>query len=151
MTILHAVVAAILALGPAPPDGAEVLHAWDDRRSAAWAAGDVAALRSLYTPGSAAGRADVAMLRAWGARGLRVEGLRMQLLAVETRRRTPDRLVLAVTDRLAGGVAMPGRLPLPRDRPSRHVLTLRLAAGEWRVAQAMPVRMTSPTVRSWKR
>lgn len=120
-----------LALAPTP---AHVLHAWDDRRAAAWAAADPAALAGLYTPGSAAGTRDVAMLRAWSARGLRVEGLRMQLLAVDVRRRTPERLVLAVTDRLVGAVAEPGGLPLPRDRASRHVVTMRWVEGEWRVS-----------------
>ncbi|WP_395659738.1 hypothetical protein [Nocardioides sp.] len=131
MNPLHLLLPAVLALGPTP---AEVLHAWDARRAQAWAAGDVADLRGLYTPRSAAGRADAAMLRAWQARGLRVEGLRMQLLAVRVRARTPTRLELDVTDRLADGVVAPGPEALPRDRPSRHLVTLRRVAGEWRVA-----------------
>jgi len=135
VTLLHLLMPALLALGPTP---AGVLHAWDDQRARAWADGDVVALRQLYTPGSAAGRTDVAMLRAWRSRGLRVTGLRMQLLAVEVRARTPARMVLDVTDRLAGGVAVPGRVALPRDQPSRHVVTLRLVAGEWRVSRVRP-------------
>lgn len=123
----------ILALALTSPP-AEVLHAWDERRASAWAAGDATALRALYTPGSSAGRRDVAMLRAWSARGLRVDGLAMQLLSVDLRRRTPDRLVLDVTDRLAGGVAAPIGLALPRDRPTRHLVTMRVVAGEWRVS-----------------
>lgn len=122
---------AVLALGPSPAD---VLHAWDERRAAAWAAGDPAGLRSLYTAGSVAGRHDAAMLRAWTDRGLRVRGLRMQLLRVEVRTRTPGRLVVGVTDRVAGGVAVPGRVALPRDAPTRHVVTMRRVAGEWRVS-----------------
>jgi hypothetical protein len=127
----------ILAVALAGPP-ADLLHAWDDRRAAAWASGDASALRALYTPGSAAGRHDVAMLRAWTARGLRVDGLRMQLIEVDVRRRTPQRLVLAVTDRLAGGVAEPGGLALPRDRASRHVVTMRWVEGEWLVSRARP-------------
>ena len=131
----------------------QVLHAWDERRSAAWAAGDAGALARLYTRGSAAGAADVAMLRAWRARGLRVEDLRMQLLAIETRRRTPHRLVLLVSDRLASGVAVGAgvRWQLPRDVASTRRLVLTQVAGEWRVAQASPVRTTSSTVRSRNR
>ncbi|GAB3195225.1 hypothetical protein GCM10027062_01700 [Nocardioides hungaricus] len=125
----------ILTLALAP---VAVLDRWDEQRAAAWATGDVAALRALYTPGSSAGRRDAAMLREWSARGLRVDGLRMQLIDVDVRRRTPDRLVLAVTDRLAGGVAEPGGLALPWDRPSRHVVTLRVVAGEWRVSAVAP-------------
>ena len=142
---------AVLALGPTPTD---VLHAWDERRAAAWADGDVPALRSLYTPGSAAGRRDAAMLRAWSARGLRVDGLRMQLLRVEVRVRTPQRMVVDVVDRVAGGFAVPGPVPLPRDRATAHVVTLRRIAGEWRVGavrQPSPARMTSWTVRSRNR
>ncbi|WP_296605175.1 hypothetical protein [Nocardioides sp.] len=140
-------------LAPVPNPASAVLHAWDVDRSAAWAAGDPAALARLYTPRSPAGAADVAMLRAWQARGLRVVDLRMQLLAVETRRRTPDRLVVVVSDRLASGVAVGGgvRQPLPRDAVSTRRLVLVRVAGEWRVAQASPVRTTSPTVRSRNR
>ncbi|WP_243059722.1 hypothetical protein [Nocardioides sp. SR21] len=113
----------LLALTPV-----DVLHAWDERRAEAWAAGDVAGLRSLYVTGSAAGRADAAMLRAWRERGLRVEGMEMQLLSVDVRRRTPHLLVLDVVDRLVGGAL------LPADLPTRHVVTLRVVEGEWRVA-----------------
>ncbi|HEU5038212.1 MAG TPA: hypothetical protein VFT70_14480 [Nocardioides sp.] len=122
---------AVLLGGPAPAD---VLHAWDEHRAAAWADGDVAALRALYTDGSVAGRRDATMLRAWSTRGLRVDGLRTQLLRVDVRTGTPGRLVLGVTDRVVGGVAVPARVALPRDAPSRHVVTLRRVAGEWRVS-----------------
>jgi hypothetical protein len=64
----------------------------------------------------------------------------MQLLRVEVRARTPYRLVLGVTDRVAGGVAVPGRVALPRDRPTRHVIVLRRVAGEWRVSSVSPAR-----------
>lgn len=155
MTFLVLLLATLLGPAPAPTPAptTEVLHAWDAHRSAAWAAGDPAALVRLYTPGSPAGAADVAMLRAWQARGLRVVDLRMQLLAVETRRRTPDRLVVLVSDRLASGVAVGAgvRQPLPRDTVSTRRLVLVRVAGEWRVAQASPVRTTSPTLRSRNR
>jgi len=114
----------VLALAPV-----DVLHAWDERRAEAWAAGDVPGLRSLYAEDSGAGRADAAMLRAWEARGLRVEGMEMQLLSVEVRRRTPEVLVLDVVDRLVGGAL------LPRDLPTRHVVTMRVVAGTWRVVE----------------
>ena len=114
---------------------AAVLHAWDDQRAQAWASGDPAALRDLYTAGSPAGRADRAMLRSWHERGLRVTGLRMQLLAVRVRRWSDGRIVLVVTDRLAGGVSVGSgvRVPLPRDEPSTRRVVLRRVAGEWRV------------------
>ncbi len=133
------------APGAARPDaaGLGVLRAWDEERAAAWSRGDPAALRDLYAARSRAGRRDVAMLRAWTARGLRVRGMRMQVLALEVVRRRGDRLVLAVTDRVAGAVAVgPGvRYELPRDAPSAHTVALVRAAGEWRVAAVRP----SPT------
>src|SRR4051794_41978049 len=78
------------------------------------------------------------MLRAWSARGMRVSGLRMQLLRVHVRARTPAALVLEVTDRVAGGIAVPGLLALPRDLPTRHVVTLRQLEGEWRGGSGPP-------------
>ena len=74
----------------APPsraevDAVEVLRAWDVRRSGAWASGDPASLRSLYTDGSRSGRHDRALLAAYAGRGLRVTGLRTQVLAVAVR------------------------------------------------------------------
>lgn len=117
-----------------------VLRDWDRARAAAWAEGDPAALRDLYARGSAAGRADVAMLRRWTARGLRVEGMGMQVLAVELRLRTGRRLVLVVTDRLVGAVAVGPdgrRTPLPRDGATRRRLEFRRTEGEWLLASAV--------------
>lgn len=103
-----------------------VLAGWDRRRAGAWARGDVDALGGLYAPGSAAGRADVAMLRDYRRRGLRVEGLTTQVLRLEVLRRAPGRLVLRVTDRLAGGTVVGAAAPvaLPADRASTRQVTL---------------------------
>lgn len=114
-----------------------VLRAWDRARAAAWARGDPRALAALYVPGARAGVADVAMLRRWHARGLRVRGMSMQVLAAEVRVRAPDRLVLVVTDRLAGAVAVPGGLPLPRDQPTTRRLDLRRVGGRWLLAASV--------------
>src|SRR3954453_19232105 len=102
MSILSLLLAVLLAAarGATPVDAPAFLHSWDGRRAAAWAAADPAALRRLYVQGSPAGRADVAMLRAWRDRGLHVEGLRMQLLGVRVQRRSSPRMVLEVIDRL---------------------------------------------------
>ncbi|WP_210441274.1 hypothetical protein [Nocardioides xinjiangensis] len=118
---------------------AAVLAAWDARRSEAWAAGDEAALRRLYVSGSSAGAADVRLLRRYRERGLRVEGLAAQVLALRVAARTPGRLVLVVTDRIVGGTAVGGAVPvvLPTDRAStRRVVLRREAAGEWVVVEA---------------
>jgi hypothetical protein len=144
VTLLPLLLCAVLGCAPATPaapaapavDAPAVLHDWDARRSAAWAAGDPAQLRALYVRGSPTGRVDAAMLRAWRERGLRVQGMHMQLLRVVVRRASGARLDLVVTDRLAGGVAVGDgvRLPLPRDGVSTRRIVLVRAAGEWRVA-----------------
>jgi hypothetical protein len=137
VTFLLHLLTALFALTPGQPATASaVLHDWDDRRAAAWSAGDVAGLDALYVPGSAAGRTDVAMLRAWSARGLVVQGMRMQLLDLDVRRASDARLDLVVTDRLGGAVAVgPGvRLPLPRDGVTSRRVVLVQREGEWRVA-----------------
>ncbi|MBA2953174.1 hypothetical protein GON03_02545 [Nocardioides sp. MAH-18] len=142
MLLAHVLLPLVLALLPQPrPEvsAAAVLHDWDDRRAAAWAAVDAAALRSLYVPGSAAGRADVRLLRQWGARGSRVREMQMQLRCVAVLPARHGRLVLVVTDRVVGAGA---------DRPSTWRLALRRVGEEWRMAQVSPARTTSCTVRS---
>ena len=114
----------------------EVLRDWDARRSRAWARGDVEGLRRLYAPRSRSGRHDRAALASYVDRGLRVTGLRSQLLAVEVDRQTGRRLVLRVNDRVTSAVAR-GRgrsVVLPRDEPSSWRVVMRRVAGEWRVA-----------------
>jgi hypothetical protein len=127
---------AVPASAPARSPALDVLHGWDEARSHAWATGDVAGLRRLYVAGSAAGRADVRLLRRYLARGLVVRQLRMQVFAVHVMRRDDGVLRMRVTDRVAGGVAVTGRqrLRLPADRPTAHTIVLRRVAGAWRVA-----------------
>ena len=78
------------------------------------------------------------MLRAYQRNGLRVTGMRMQLLSVEVVDRTPSRWVLRVTDRLHHAVAVGEgtTVELPRDRASTRTITLRRSspAQPWRVA-----------------
>ncbi|MFC5730251.1 hypothetical protein [Nocardioides vastitatis] len=124
-----------------------VLRDWDRSRAAAWASGDVAALRRLYVRGSAAGRRDVAMLRAWRGRGLRVERMSVQVLAVELRVRSERRIVLVVTDRLAGAVAVAvtgASRDLPHDRATTRRLEFRSVGGRWLLASAQEVVREAP-------
>lgn len=118
-------------------DGLAVLHDWDRRRAQAWADGDPWALRRLYTRASAAGRRDLAMLGRWTDRGLVVRGMAMQVLDARVREHTADRIVVVVTDRLTGAVAVgPGvRRELPADLASTRMVTLRRVTGEWRVSK----------------
>jgi len=127
------------AAAPAPvPAGLRVLSHWDGLRAAAYASGDVAALRALYASGSETGRRDAAVLRAYADRGLVVRGMRMQLLACDIVLGGPRRIRLVVTDRLQGAVVMGIRLPT--DQPSRRVVTLVRRAGRWLVAEVRTAR-----------
>jgi hypothetical protein len=128
---------------PVRVPAAEVLHDWDARRAAAYDAGSARRLRALYVPGSAAGRADVGVLRGYRARGMRVTGLRMQVLALRVLTAGPGVLRVRVADRVSGAVVLDGRrrVLLPRDQVSRRVLTLRRGPdGAWRMAGVRPLR-----------
>ena len=118
------------------------LRTWDERRAAAYAAGSVGELRNLYVAGSAVGAADVRLLRQYVERGLVIEGMQMQVLALDVLKETGSVLRVRVTDRLVGAAARgaTGVLPLPQDSPSTRVVTLSAADGAWRVASVRPER-----------
>lgn len=121
----------------------DVLAAWDAERAACWARGDRACLRDLYGEGSPAGLADDAALAAWRARGLRVEGMDSQVLALDVWHRSSERLLLDVTDRTVGAMAVDaaGRArALPADQPSRRTIDLRRVDGRWRVLAVREAR-----------
>jgi hypothetical protein len=129
--------------GPAGSGPLPVLREWDRARAAAYAAGEPARLRDLYTSGSPAGAADVRLLGRYRSRGFRVVGMRTQVLALTALAGGPDRYRVRVTDRLVGAVAVGGgdRIALPRDRASARVLTLaRGADGRWRVSEVWSAR-----------
>jgi hypothetical protein len=124
------------------PDPVAVLRAWDAARAEAWRQADPAGLRRLYLPASVAGRRDVAALRDYRRRGLRVRGLQVQLLRAELVRGRPDALVVRVTDRVVGAVAVgpDSSVRLPRDQPSTRVVQLVLRNGAWRVGRVRAAR-----------
>lgn len=115
-----------------------MLAAWDARRAAAWAESDPVALASLYVDGAGAGAADVRLLRDYLRRGLRVEGLTTQVLALRVVGRSADRLELVVTDRVVGAQAVGAGAPvaLPVGRPSTRRVVLVRDDGSWVVATA---------------
>jgi hypothetical protein len=131
---------------PEEAEALAVLRAWDGRRARAWADGDVAALASLYAPGSRTGRDDRAMLAAYAGRGLRVSGLRMQVLAAGVRSWSPERFTIEVTDRVASAVAVrrSARVALPVDRPSGWLVSFVRVAGKWRVLEVQPAAESGP-------
>jgi hypothetical protein len=123
-----------------------VLHGWDDRRADAWGRGDATALSRIYTAGSAAGAADVRLLRRYAARGLVVRDLRMQLLRARVLVVRPGRIELEVVDRLAGATAVGaggGTLArrLPADRPTTRRLVLRREHGQWLMASVSRAKL----------
>jgi hypothetical protein len=123
----------------------DVLHRWDSRRAAAYAAGSPGRLSDLYLPGSAAGAADVHLLQRYRDRGLRVVRMRTQVLALVVLERRADRWTLRVTDRLDAAVASRGtsQVRLPRDASSVRVLVLTRSSGRWRMADVLPARRAS--------
>jgi hypothetical protein len=146
------VVGEVAAGGAAPPETAvrrvaaplsaaraasRVLRVWDHRRANAWARAEPAALARLYTPPSGTGARDVAELRRWRSRGLRVVGLRQQVAELRVRDRTSRSLVLRVTDRTVGGIAVGRhrRTALPASVWTTHRIRLRRTHGRWRVVE----------------
>jgi len=124
-----------------------VLHAWDDRRAAAYRSGSRPTLRSLYATGASAGDADLRLLRSYRVRGFTVAGMRTQVLSLEVLPSGRDRLRVRVDDRVVGAVAVRGaeRLRLPRDTASTRVLTFaRSGAGRWRVSAVGDARRERP-------
>ena len=115
-----------------------MLATWDERRSAAWAEGDAAALSRLYVDGSGAGAADVGLLQDYARRGLRVREMATQVLALRVAARSPGRLELVVTDRVVGAEAVGSGAPvsLPVDRPSTRRVVLVREGGRWVVEEA---------------
>jgi hypothetical protein len=115
------------------------LHAWDARRAAAWAQGDRDALSRLYTRTSSAGRADARLLDRYAVRGLVVWHMRMQVLRLRVLVAQPSRIVLDVTDRLTGAIAVRVdddrlRRALPADGPTSRRLVLRRDGDRWLMA-----------------
>ena len=121
------------AAAPVTEGPVAVLREWDRRRASAWAAGDVADLRSLYVPGSTAGERDAACLSRWLDQGMRVRRIETQVLRVRVLEERRDGVVLAVTDRVARAETTSG-LRLPADAPSTWRIRMRRVDGEWRVA-----------------
>lgn len=124
---------------PAPPVWRQVVARLDQRRADAYSAGDPAALAGVYLPGSAALASDTAALRAYRREGVRVRGLRLRLAGVHVLARRAGRVVLRVTDRMAGYRLVDGSGQVVRREPGRGPATWRVTlrrdeGGRWRIA-----------------
>jgi hypothetical protein len=115
---------------------AGVLGDLDDVRAEAFASADPELLGEVYVRGSSARETDAGLIRDYERRGARVVGAELVVLSCKARRATADRVRLEVVDRLA-----PAHVEwddgttraLPRDLPTRRVVTLMLTAHGWRI------------------
>lgn len=118
-------------------DPVRVLRHWDQQREQALLAADERRLRGLYVSGAPAGDADVRMLRSYSERGWRLSAIDTQVFSVAALERSPDRLVLQVVDRFAGGSVIGHRRcrALPHGRPVARVVELRRTPSGWLVSR----------------
>jgi hypothetical protein len=113
-----------------------LLGGLDATRTEAFIGADQGRLRDVYVDAGAA-HADAEVLRSYGSRGLRLEGMRMVRESCRVTDRSRGRLTLDVVDRLGPTAVRAGdghRRELPRDRPSRHIVVLEQVTGRWRIA-----------------
>jgi len=108
----------------------------DVARAEALANVDVTDLRAVYADRAAASR-DEQILKRYAARGFRIVGAGMIRDECRVVSRTSGRVELDITERMApawvvseGGQAR----RLPRDRSTRHRVTLIGSDGRWRIA-----------------
>jgi hypothetical protein len=118
------------------PDWPAVLDRLDRRRELAYASEDPTLLRAIYVSGSPVLRHDLAMLRAYAERGVRLTGVRLRILDARLLGRFGRCVRLRVVDRLERPMAhgAEGAVPLPRDRATSRVMVLRGVASGWRIA-----------------
>jgi hypothetical protein len=118
-------------------DWVGLLARLDTDRSRAFSAGSVAGLRAVYSDESAPLRADTLLLQHYTDRGLRVDGLRMEVRDLRLMEYDSVEAVLRVRDRIGSGrvVGARGReFALPPDAWTTHRITLRLTPAGWRIS-----------------
>jgi hypothetical protein len=129
---------ALRALSPAPEDQwATTLTELDRAREAAFARGRPDRLDDVYVPGSAALRADAATIEAYARRGGQVEDAELRILSCRIVHESPDRAQLEIVDQLGDArVAWTDgtSTDLPRDQPSRRLVTVERTESGWRIS-----------------
>lgn len=121
--------------------GLRLLSVWDARRSEAFAGRDRAALAELYTPGAGLLAQDLALLRAYDRRGLRVVDLTTQVREVVVLASGRNRVRLRVSERLAGvrfRTADDRYRRVPGSAYATRVLTLQRGGPGWRISSVTP-------------
>lgn len=143
MDWLWVLLVAVRALSPAPDDQwATRLTELDRVRGEAFATADVRRLEDVYVPTSQALQADAATISSYAQRDGRVVGADLRVLACRVESASDDRVRLEVVDRLGPSQVVWGDgtvVDLPRDQPSRRVVTLVRASDGWRIAASQRV------------
>jgi hypothetical protein len=129
---------AIRGLSPVPDDHwATVLTDLDRVRAAAFAKADPSRLDAVYVGGSRARRTDAASIAAYERRDGTVTGAELRILSCHVVRSSTDRVQLDVVDQLGDARVVWGdgtTTELPRDRPSRRLVTVERTPEGWRIA-----------------
>lgn len=123
-------------LGPADDPECYILGGLDVARAQALADVNVTALHRVYATRAAAAH-DRRMLERYAAEGYRIVGAGMIRGACQVVGREPDRVELAVTERLASAWAvdsMGESRRLPTDGFTERRIVLVSEAGRWRIA-----------------
>lgn len=138
MDWLWVLIAAVRALSPAPEDEwATRLSQLDETRAEAFAATDPDALDGVYVRGSEALRSDAATIADYRRRGGRVVGADLRVISCRVLAASSSRARLQVVDRLGAARVVwadGSTTELPRDEPSRRVITLVRTSEGWRIA-----------------
>ena len=138
MDWLWVLMAALRAVSPAPSDQwATRLGELDDIRAEAFATTEPGLLDGVYVRGSRALAADRATITDYRERGGRVVGADLRIISCRVLVASSARVRLDVVDRLG-----PARIvwddgsstELPRDEPSRRVVTVVRTPEGWRIA-----------------
>ncbi len=139
MTWWWLLVLGLQAVVPTDASGrcAPELAGLDRARAAAFASADPDRLNQVYAARSPLMTVDARTIADYQARGGRVVGALMRIAACEEVERTDATIRLDVVDALGQAVVRwdDGRITvLPRDRPTRRSVTLRLTDRGWRIS-----------------
>jgi len=142
MDWLWVLIAVLRAASPAPEDQwATRLSGLDEVRAEAFATADAGLLDRVYARGSRAAAADARTIASYRGRGGRILAADLRVISCRVRSASASRARLDVIDRLgeARVVWADGSVSeLPRDEPSRRLITLVRTNEGWRIAGVSP-------------